>query len=236
MIPYEQKLDPRKRFLMDYVFAWQKPRPRRFADLGGVWGVDGAYSLYAMHDHRCAQGFLVDTHLNPDVREYAEQTRGLTLIQGNFGDPDVVAQVPEVDCIFMFDVLLHQVRPHWHEVLAAYVAKTPLFVIYNQQFTASPVTVRLLDLGRDAYFANTPHEPDHPVYQALFEKMYEEHPDHPGRMWRDVHHVWQWGITDRDLLTVADALGYDLQYYTNFGRFGNLPSFENHAFVLRRRG
>lgn len=137
-IPYVEKLDPAKRYLMDYVFSWQRPRPRRFADLGGVWGVDGAYSLHAMIDHGCKQGFLVDTHLNPRIRDYAERTPGLTLIQGNFGDPEVAAQVPQVDCVFMFDVLLHQVRPHWHEVMAMYAAKTPLLVIYNQQFTASP--------------------------------------------------------------------------------------------------
>jgi hypothetical protein len=234
-IPYLSKLDPNKRFLMDYVFAYTTPRPRTFADLGGVWGVDGAYSLYAMDHHGCVQGHLVDTHPNPRVLDHVAQVPGLTLIQGNFGDPAVIAQVPSVDCIFLFDVLLHQVYPHWNDVLAAYAAKTQLFVVYNQQWTGSPITVRLLDLGRDAYFANTPHEPEHPTYQALYAKMYEEHPDHPGRMWRDVHHVWQWGITDSDLLAITESLGFALTQYTNFGRFGQLPNIENHAFVFRRR-
>lgn len=234
-IPYQAKLDPNKRFLMDYVFAREAPRPRSFADLGGVWGVDGAYSLYAMDHHGCVGGYLVDTHPTPRVCEHVAQVPGLELIQGNFGDPAVVAKVPPVDCIFLFDVLLHQVRPNWYDVLGAYAEKTPLFVIYNQQWTGTPVTVRLLDLGRDGYFANTPHEPEHPAYRALFEHMYEEHPDHPGRLWRDVHHVWQWGITDRDLLAVAETLGYSMTYFTNFGRFAHLPHFENHAFVLRRR-
>jgi hypothetical protein len=29
----------------------------------------------------------------------------LNFIQGNFGEPETVAQVPSVDCIFLFDVL-----------------------------------------------------------------------------------------------------------------------------------
>src|SRR3712207_8336532 len=45
-------------------------------------------------------------------------------------------QVQGVDAVFFFDVLLHQVRPHWDEVLNLYSA-AKVVVIYNQQWTGS---------------------------------------------------------------------------------------------------
>jgi hypothetical protein len=93
--------------------------------------------------------------------------------------------------------------------------------------------VRLLDLGREEYFKNVPRDENHPIYKALFEKMNEIHPQYK-RPWRDIHSVWQWGITDRDLLQTTENLGYKMLYYKNCGRFGSLPNFENHAFVFQK--
>ncbi len=232
-IAYRQKLHPQKQELMDFLFRHQQPRPWSFADLGGVWGVDGVYTLYALDQHRCVRGCLVDTHPTDAVREYAEQVRGLKLIQGNFGAHETIALVPKVDVVFLFDVLLHQVSPHWDEVLKRYAEKTDCFCIFNQQWVGSVTTTRLLDLGEEAYFANTPHDPAHPAYRNLFGKLNEKHPDHD-RTWRDVHHIWQWGITDAELRAVLTNLGYRETFYANFGSFEGLPSFENHAFIWRR--
>jgi len=231
-IPYQQKLYGHKKELMDFLFKYSHPRPMSFADLGGVWGVEGAYSLYAMDGHSCVRGHLVDTHPTDLVKSYVEQVPGLNIIQGNFGEHETIAQVPEVDVVFLFDVLLHQVTPHWDEVLRRYAEKTDCFCIFNQQWTGL-TTTRLLDLGHDAYFANTPHDPEHPVYQDLFEKLNVKHPDHD-RTWRDVHHVWQWGITNAELEAVLKSLGFRMTYFANHGAFGTLPQFENHAFIWRR--
>jgi hypothetical protein len=51
---------------------------------------------------------------------------------------------------------------------------------------------------------------------------------------RGVPNVWQWGITDRDLLEKVKSLGFSLQYYKNCGQFGGLENFENHAFMFRK--
>ena len=79
-----------------------------------------------------------------------------------------------------------------------------------------------------------PVVPDHPTYKALFDRMYEVHPQHK-RIWRDVPDVWQWGITDEDLVRTVEALGFTMQLYKNCGRFGTLSNFENHGFVFQRR-
>ncbi|MGK0260447.1 MAG: hypothetical protein ACI96M_003895 [Candidatus Azotimanducaceae bacterium] len=86
-----------------------------------------------MDEHKCEAGYVVDTH--------------------------PTAKVPSVDCIFLFDVLLHQVNPNWDTVLRRCAEKTDCFVIYNQQWIGSPITTRLLELGHDEYFASTPHDP-----------------------------------------------------------------------------
>jgi hypothetical protein len=44
----------------------------------------------------------------------------------------------------------------------------------------------------------------------------------------------QWGITDTDLRNVMHRLGYDEVFFRNFGRFSDLPAFENHAFIFKR--
>lgn len=95
-----------------------------------------------------------------------------------------------------------------------------------------------MDLGADEYFRNTPREPTDTLqhgtsYQDLFDKLDELHPQHD-RLWRDIYNIWQWGITDADLIATVEALGFRMQYYKNCGRFGQLPNFENHAFVFKR--
>ena len=233
-LPYRDKLLRHKSDLLDFLFKYSPTRPRTFADLGGVWGVEGAYSLYAMDEHKCTSGYLVDTHPTETVLGYVEQTPGLRFIKGNFGEPETVAQVPRVDCIFLFDVLLHQVNPNWDVVLRRYAEKTDCFVIYNQQWVGSANTTRLLELGEEAYFASTPHDPEHPVYRNLFDKLDTRHPDYENRNWRDVHHIWQWGITDLELEAVLVDLGYRKTYFADFGPFQPLKTFANHAFIWRR--
>lgn len=217
--------------MIDASFA--KYDVRSFADLGGVWGVEGGYTFHALDRFPKVRGMLVDTHPTDIVIERAKKYPRLKLVRGNFGDPKVAAEVGAVDAVFFFDVLLHQVRPDWDEVLAMY-SQARCLVIYNQQWTGPGNVVRLFDLGEDEYFRNVPHKRSHPIYGDLFRKLDKPHPDHAGRLWRDVHHVWQWGISDAALEAKAAALGYRLEFKRNFGRFGRLPQFENHGFVFVR--
>ena len=222
-----------KKKLIDYTFTHCKPTPTSFADLGGVWGVDGAYTFYTLHEYGVKCAFLVDTNFTDATLKKSRTKSNLKLIQGNFGEESVAEQVDKVDAIFLFDVLLHQVKPDWNEILENYSERTNCFTVFNQQWIGSEKTVRLLDLGRDEYFRNVPHDKEHPTYKSLFEKMNEIHPQHK-RIWRDIHNVWQWGITDHDLIHTMERLGFKMQYFENCGRFGSLPNFENHAFLFQK--
>lgn len=72
------------------------------------------------------------------------------------------------------------------------------------------------------------------IYKKLFEIPNEVHPQH-NKPWGDIHNVWQWGITDKDLVRIMNQLGFDLVYYRNYGQFCDFKSFENHAFVFLRK-
>lgn len=226
-------LNPDKKVLIDYLYQHCNPAPRSFADLGGVWNVDGVYTFYVLQRYGAGKAVLVDTDLTASTVKKSQSNKELRLVAGNFGDESVAEQVGTVDAIFLFDVLLHQVKPDWNEILKSYSTRTNYFVVFNQQWTGSEHTIRLLDLGRDEYFRNVPHDKNHPTYKALFEKMNEMHPQH-NRAWRDIHNVWQWGITDRDLTQAMEKVGFKMKYYKNCGRFKSLPNFENHAFIFQK--
>jgi hypothetical protein len=197
-----------------------------FADLGGVWGVDGAYTYHSLDKHRVNDAVLVDANLTPPVVTRATSYPQLRLIEGDFGDQAVVDEVGNVDAIFLFDVLLHQVSPDWDTILEVYAKNVRSLLIYNQQWTGSETTVRLLDLGEKEYFRNVPHSRYQKNYRSLFGKLDQKHPDHD-RTWRDYKHIWQWGITDADLESKVAQLGFKLLYKKECGRFGLLPSFAN---------
>ncbi len=226
-----------KKDLIDVAFKTLDPTPRSFADLGAIWGVDAAYSFYALDAYPIRSAYLVDMDVTEAVRRTSQAYGNLTLITGNFGDPLVCDQIPRVGTLFLFDVLLHQVQPDWDEILALYASKTDSFVIYNPQFLASKKTIRLLDLGLEAYFANVPWGKKHPLARRLIESINLVHDLHPRyqRKWKDVHYIWQWGITNRDLIETVEGLGFSLVYHRNYGRFGDLENFENHAFIFQKQ-
>ena len=51
---------------------------------------------------------------------------------------------------------------------------------------------------------------------------------------KDIPDVWQWGITNKDLIEKMESLGYKLIFHNNFGQYGNLKNFENHAFIFSK--
>lgn len=220
-----------KKDLID--FAFQRFGPGSFADLGGVWNVAGGYTFYALEKFPIEKAILVDTDFTEEVHQRARLYPSLKLIQGNFGASETIERVGNVDAVFFFDTLLHQVNPDWDMILELYASRVKNFLILNQQFTGSAHTVRLLDLGEEEYFRNVPHNRNEPPYDSLFQKLNDVHPQHK-RPYRDIHNIWQWGITDVDLIDRMRSLGFTMQFYKNAGRFGNLENFENHAFVFSR--
>lgn len=223
-----------KKKLIDYAFNHCVPTPNSIVDLGGVWGVDGAYTFYIADLYKPQKMILVDTNFTDVVIKKSGYRKEIQLIHGNFGDQELINSIGSLDTIIMFDVLLHQVNPNWDEVLGAYAKNARIFIIFNQQWTGSENTVRLIDLGQEGYYANIPHNQKHLPYRNLFSRLDEIHPDH-GRPWRDVHNIWQWGITDKDLISKMNKLGFKIIFFKNHGSFENLKNFENHAFIFEKQ-
>ena len=224
-------LMPDKLKLIDFAFS-NLPL-KSFADLGGVWGVNGGYTFYSLTKYAIKKACLVDTNFNEIVRQEKQKFPQLQIIEGNFGDSAIARKIGQVDAIFLFDVLLHQVKPNWDEILQMYASRTKAFIIFNQQYMDAPQTVRLLDLGKEEYFRIIPHSIEEGQYRQVFEKMYEIHPVHK-RIYRDIHNVWQWGITNTDLRVKMNELGFELKYYRDCGFLGDITSFKNMAYVFTR--
>src|SRR5919204_391746 len=106
-------LHPSKLELIDLAFG--DLGARTFADLGGVWHVDGGYSLYALVARGAGRGVLVDLGAHTLSQRVRDETR-LEVVPEDFRDPAVAARVGEADAVFHFDTLLHQAEPDWDEV------------------------------------------------------------------------------------------------------------------------
>ena len=71
------------------------------------------------------------------------------------------------------------------------------------------------------------------IYNGLFDRL-DQINEQRGRPWRDVHDIWQWGITDGDLIARMAALGFGLRLFENTGRWQALERFHESAFVFDR--
>jgi len=220
-----------KKDLLDVAFDEKKLEST--AELGCVWGVDCGYGLYALEKFGLKSVKMVDTHWTESALKQVKKHPEIEHFQRNFAEQSMPEIIGYVDAIILFDVLLHQVAPDWDRLLEIYAPYTKLFIIFNPQWAGSLLSVRLLDMGRDEYFRNVPHDPSHPTYTKLFDSMYEIHPTH-NKIWRDVHHVWQWGITTNDLLFTMDHLGFQLDYFKSYGKMSGLANFSEQAFVFKK--
>ncbi len=199
------------------------------ADLGGCWGVDGAYLFHAVDNHAVNRAVMVDTHPTEGFMTGAARRPQVELVQGNFGATNSANAVGEVDAVLFYDVLLHQVDPDWHAVFGLYAERVRCILVLNQQWTAAgDGAIRLLDLGPEEYLANVPQSEFHSEALANLDEI---HPQH-GRPWRDVHHIWQWGITDASLRQTAAECGFREAFYEDLGPFPGLSNFSNRAFLF----
>lgn len=230
---YNLYVNREKLRLVEYVFNVAFPEATSFADLGGVWKVNAAYTIHSLRQQGVKRGALVDTDYPRRLREKLQNLPQLKVVQGDFGREETAAEVGEIDVLYMFDVLLHQANPHWNEVLAMYAKSCTCFVIYNQQYVLGEDAVRLTDLPLEKY-AELTSDYRYDFYRQVFEHKSEMHPQH-NKPWGDIHNITQCGITDKALRMTMANLGYDEVYFSNHGRFLDLPAFENHAFIFRRR-
>ncbi len=225
-------VDTNKLRLIDRVFRCVQPSAMSFADLGGVWKVNGAYSLYALKKHSLDRGILVDTDFPDGLFEKLSRIPRLHLIKGNFANADVVHCIGMIDVVFFFDVLVHQANPSWDAILSIYAEIAPCLVIYNQQYVFGNQSVRLTDLPIEKYMSITSRRREE-FCRYVYAHADEIHPTY-GKPWRDVHNIFQWGITDQDIRTKMAELSFREVYFQNCGRFSNLEAFENHAFIFVR--
>jgi hypothetical protein len=220
-------LDPVKLGVLDA--AHRRFRLRSAADLGAVWAVDAGYALHLAAKPGVVDVAVVDDAFTPAATAAISSRRNVRRIEGNFGSDEVQAAVGDVDAIVMFDVLLHQVAPDWDELLERYATQASCFILAGPWYRGGRgETVRLLDLGERRYL-ETVH--DQPLNHRLFDRLDELHPER-GRPWRDVHDIWQWGITGDDLRARMSGLGFELAHYENHGTWRGLPAFENGAYLF----
>jgi hypothetical protein len=231
-LKHKEKMAACKKEVIDYVF--NNFNINSIAELGCVWGVQGVYGRYIAAKYPSTSVLMADANWTEEAKELCGEFPNIKTFSGNFGNAEISDKIGKVDAVILFDVLLHQVAPDWDRVLQIYASCTNFFLIVNPQYTASPVSVRLLDLGYENYFNNVPHDKEHPAYKNLFMKMYEINPS-CNRIWRDIHSVWQWGITNIDLIHKMHELGFNLVYLKNSGIWNGLSNWENNAFVFRQK-
>lgn len=222
----EVPLHPLKCRVIDRAF--DRCEVRSFADLGGVWGVDGGYTFFALERFPVDRAALVDEEHTQPVRTRARRFPQLELVSANFGAVETVRALGQLDVVLLFDVLLHQVAPDWDEVLELYAPQTNAFAIVNPQWADGDDAIRLVELGREEYLRSVPPLA---LHDELFEHLHETNPCR-GRPWRDVHDVWQWGIPDAALRSTMERLGFSLAYYEDAGPWQRLDHFRSRAFLF----
>jgi hypothetical protein len=203
---------------------------RSLADLGGVRSVAGGYAFHAARRHAMRRVVLVDEDFTPEVTD-RHDSAGVELIQGNFGEHRIAGRVGPVDVVLLFDVLFRQVRPDWDEVLDLYAGQTRCFVVVQPTYNRPGAgAVRLIDLGAQRYLDTVP---DLAVHIDALEHL-DDANVHRGRRWRDVHDIWQWGITGPALERKVSSLGFRLAHTESRGRWRGLDAFDDSAFVFIR--
>lgn len=222
-----------KFFLIDYTFKNLLNKRTTFADLGGVWKVNAAYTRYALNNYSPEKAYLIDTNFSPQILAKLNKYKNLEIIQDDFATDRVVDEIKRVDALFLFDVLLHQVDPDWEQVLQKYARITDCMIIYNQQIVGYESSIRLTGLPLPEYKKLVPKRRDN-FYEIIYQKDQEIHPNYQ-KPWKDIHNIWQWGITDKDLQNKMESLDYKLAYFHNYGHFADLKDFEDHAFVFLRK-
>lgn len=197
--PHPGKLDLIEQFASHVTGPW------RFIDIEGVGDMDGGCAFHALTQPGCMSGTEVDTRSTSTFLEALAAEPRLTYVDANFRDAEVIVGLPPFNVVFLFDILPHQVRPNWNEILSMYASRASHVLIFNPQYSGDH-TIRLLDQ-------------QHPACE---------------RTSRDVHQICQWGIANDDLIATMAVLGFELVFNRNWGQVPDLELFENQAFIFSR--
>jgi hypothetical protein len=219
--------------------AVEQHNVRSFADLGACFGVHAGYTLDLLNNHNIDGAYVVDGRVTPLSRKRGENYPQLHFVSGLLGDPAVAAQVPDVDALLMFAILLHQVSPSWDEFLEMWCRKTRVVVIFNQMWKRDAKSLRLISKGKDWYLENVYHKNNKRGDIDLWFSQHGTVNRKTGRKAEDTYKFWQWGITTEDLINHMIRLGFMLEFREDYGPFpfGNkpLPWFHDEGFIFVRK-
>ncbi len=228
----DRPITPHKAALIDS--AMQRFEIKSMVDLGGCWGVHGGYLLHAIREHGLERGVIVDGNITDLTRQRTKEFPQVELIEGALGARKIVKRVGRVDAALMYDILLHQVDPDWDEFLARYAPNVETLIIFNQSWLG-PRTIRFVnEFGVEEFIRRVPHGKKSGV-REWFSKLDETHPLLK-RPWRDIHYIWQWGITQKDLVGILWDLGYRIDFLSNYGEHNpKFPEVELVGIIARKR-
>jgi hypothetical protein len=196
----------------------------------------GQYAMYMIDKPQVTRGVLLDpTGRVPRDQlltaiERAAERPGMQVLDDLFWDPETIGKIGKVDTVVLYDVLMRLVGPNWDQVLELYAPSASSFVICNPQWESEGDTVRLIDLGRERYLEVAP---PWPAARALFDEPHTWPAGEP-RPSMDGPHVWQWGITDRDLKAKASELGFTEVREWILNRPPDTAGFVTKVFVFAR--
>jgi hypothetical protein len=200
-------------------------------DVGACWHVNGGYALHALAAG-VKRAAILDGYVTRLTREKTRGDVRVSLHEGSLGDAAFVNSLPRCDAAIIYDVLLHQVDPHWPDFLARYAQRVDHFIIYNQDWTGEH-TVRFPDFDLEWYVANVPEDRE---FASSWYAQHEQLCPWLGRKWRDAYHHWQWGITSTDIIATMHRLGFRLDWFNNFGRWSEQhPRIALNGYLFSRR-
>jgi len=194
---YNIYVNPDKLKLINMTFREFYPEAKSFADLGGVWKVNAAYSRYTIKNFQINRGVLVDTKIPEILAQKLQQHQSFQILQDDFGSPSVIDEIGSVDVIFLFDVLLYQANQDWDQIVENYAKNCSCFIIYNQQYIRGKESIRLTDLPFNEYNEVASDHAEE-LTRYIYEHKNEIHPEYE-KPWKDIHNITQWGITDHSL-------------------------------------
>jgi len=229
---YTKKLDPIKLGLIDKLLGLA-PEIKSSADLGACWGVHGGYSRYLIERHGLERAVIVDQHITDGTLAWTNDESRAIPIQGLFGTDGTLEQVGDVDVVIFFDVLLHQVAPDWDEILVKWAPQTKYFLIHNPMWTVGSETLRFPDYGFEWFRANVIYQHEGRL-KTWFDNL-EEMDLEQNKRKKDIHNFWQFGITERDLLSKMESLGFSMEYKKYLKSRQGKPWIQNFGYIFKKR-
>ena len=197
-------------------------------DFGGIWNVDGFYTKHMHETYSLNKSTIVDRFWPSDLKEKLDLI-GIECADCLFSDFDF--ENKSYDVCILFDVLLHQVIPDWRNFLGRISKHCEFIVIYNPQWLRR-TSCRLTDLDDRQYFMEIPHEPCEDPYN-YYTNNRQGKCSYAGVQIKDSFRLWQWGITNLDLINAMHNYGFQLIYLKNYFGWTQLKNFQNYGFIFK---